>query len=158
MGLRRKTEFQRIICGLAVGLWGAGAGGPAIAQDLVYTPVNPNFGGNALNSGHLLGVASAQRTATAFDHEDPVEATATADNGRSQTDLFVAQLESRLMSALSSQVVEAIFGNDPQDSGSVVFGGTTVDFNRSTTDITLTIIDSLDGSVTDISVPILTSN
>ena len=130
----------------------------ACAQDLVYTPVNPSFGGNPLNSGHLLGIASAQRTATAFDHVEPSTSATPTSNTRSQTDLFVAQLESRLMSALSSQVVEAIFGDDPQDNGSVVFGTTTIEFNRSNSDIALTIIDSLDGSVTEISVPILIAN
>jgi curli production assembly/transport component CsgF len=32
----------------------------AFADDLVYTPVNPSFGGNPFNSSHLLGVANAQ--------------------------------------------------------------------------------------------------
>jgi len=32
----------------------------ASASDLVYTPVNPNFGGNALNGATLLNAAQAQ--------------------------------------------------------------------------------------------------
>ena len=39
----------------------------AWAGTLVYTPINPSFGGDPLNSSHLLGLASAQRTATASD-------------------------------------------------------------------------------------------
>ena len=46
---------------LTVGL----AGAPAQAGDITYTPVNPSFGGSPLNSSHLLGLANAQRTATA---------------------------------------------------------------------------------------------
>ncbi len=128
---------------------------PCLAQDFVYTPTNPSFGGNPLNSGHLLGTASAQRNATAFDFEDPVAPGSTAAGSLSQTDLFVAQLESRLLSALSSQVVEAIFGENPQDSGSVVFGTTTISFDRGADEIALTIVDVLDGSVTEISIPTL---
>ena len=63
-----------------------------------------------------------------------------------------------LMSNLSSQVVEAIFGEEPQDDGSVVFGTTTIDFTRSSEAITLTLVDTLDGSVTEISVPTLFPN
>lgn len=130
---------------------------PCWAQDLVYTPINPSFGGNPLNSGHLLGTASAQRNTTAFDYEEPEAPGTTGAGTRSQTDLFVAQLESRLLSALSSQVVEAIFGDNPQDNGSVVFGTTTISFDRGTDAISLTIVDALDGAVTQISVPILVS-
>ena len=32
---------------------------PALGQDMVYQPVNPSFGGNRFNSGHLLGIANA---------------------------------------------------------------------------------------------------
>ena len=33
---------------------------PASAQDMVYQPINPTFGGNPFNSAHLLGLANAQ--------------------------------------------------------------------------------------------------
>lgn len=35
-------------------------GAAAQAQDIVYEPVNPSFGGNPFNSAHLLGIANAQ--------------------------------------------------------------------------------------------------
>jgi curli production assembly/transport component CsgF len=128
---------------------------PAAAQDLVYTPTNPSFGGNPLNSSHLLGIASAQRSATARDAEtgdggfrdDPTTP------GRDNAELFVRQLEGRLLSALAGQVTEAIFGDDPQQSGTVTFGSTTVVFDRSLEAIRLVITDTLDGTVTEIVVP-----
>lgn len=156
--LRGRIGVQAVVCKGAImcALLGSAS---VSAQDLVYKPVNPSFGGNPLNSGHLLGTASAQRNATAFDFEEPSDANPfTGAGARSQTDIFIAQLESRLMSALSSQVVEAIFGEDPQDNGSVVFGTTTIDFVRDTDAITLTLVDTLDGSVTEISVPVLLGN
>ncbi|TMM51917.1 curli assembly protein CsgG [Sulfitobacter sabulilitoris] len=131
--------------------------GPVGAQDLVYTPINPSFGGNPLNSGHLLSIANAQRDATARDANDGTggglfggedEATGTSD-----ADLFVRQLEGRLLSALAGQVTDAIFGNSPQEAGLVTFGTTTVQFNRTLESITLLITDSLDGTVTEIIVP-----
>ena len=115
----------------------------AIAQDITYQPVDPTFGGNPFNSAHLLGVAGAQN-----DFKDPKSLT-----NSSQADIFSRQLQSRLLSALSSQIVNAIFGDNPQESGTIKFGGQTITFNRSLTDVTLTITDDDTGEVTTIIVP-----
>lgn len=126
------------------------------AQDLVYTPTNPSFGGNALNSNHLLSIANAQRSATARDFDDGTggdNPSADPTPGPTDAELFVRQLEGRLLSALAGQVTSAIFGETPQDSGVVVFGTTTVEFNRSLESISLVITDALDGTVTEIVVP-----
>ena len=125
------------------------------AQDLVYTPVNPSFGGNPLNSSHLLSIANAQRQATARDARstDPTNGGTDPGTGTTNADLFVRQLEGRLLSALAGQVTAAIFGDTPQSSGLVTFGTTTVEFDRSLTEIRLLITNSLDGTVTEIVVP-----
>lgn len=139
--------------GLIIALCGAAQ--ITMAQDLVYTPINPSFGGSPLNSSHLLGTANAQRTATARDSRpDSLLGGSGLDTpGSSSADLFVRQLEGRLLSALAGQVTEAIFGDSPQDSGLVTFGTTTVEFQRTLDSIRLVIIDSLDGTVTEIVVP-----
>ena len=116
---------------------------PALGQDITYQPIDPTFGGNPFNSAHLLGVANAQN-----DYKDP---TATTNN--SQADIFARQLQSRLLSALSSQIVDAIFGDDPQESGTISFGGQTISFVRSLTEVTLTITDNDTGEVTTIVIP-----
>ena len=141
-------------CAAAI-LVGATFVGAAAAQDLVYTPTNPAFGGSGLNSNHLLATANAQRDATASDANDgfginPGDPT-TPD--QTDADLFVRQLEGRLLSALAGQVTDAIFGENQQNSGLVTFGPTTVEFNRTLNSITLLITDSLDGTVTEITVP-----
>ena len=46
-----------ILAGCALG---TAAAVPAMAQDMVYQPVDPSFGGNPFNSAHLLGIANAQ--------------------------------------------------------------------------------------------------
>lgn len=135
---------------------------PAAAQDLVYTPVNPSFGGNPLNSAHLLGLANAQRDATASDADDDSSGGGGGGgggggSGDSDVDLFIRQLQGRLLSALASQVTEAIFGENPQDSGTIQFGGTTVEFDRTADAITLRITDE-NGTVTVITVPQLVVN
>ena len=86
----------------------------AMAQDLVYTPVNPSFGGNPLNSSHLLAIANAQRQATARDADDGSGTPQTPTTpGSDNADLFVRQLEGRLLSALAAQVTDAIFRQPP---------------------------------------------
>lgn len=116
---------------------------PSQAQDITYQPIDPSFGGNPFNSAHLLGIASAQN-----DYKDPDA----ASNG-SQADIFARQLQSRLLSALSSQIVDAIFGENPQESGTISFGGQTIEFFRSLTEVTLTITDDQTGEVTTIVIP-----
>ena len=116
---------------------------PAAAQDIVYQPIDPSFGGNPFNSGHLLGIANAQN-----EYKDP-----TSRQSNSQADIFARQLQSRLLSALSSQIVDAIFGENPQESGTISFGGQTINFVRSLTEVTLTITDDQTGEVTEIVIP-----
>ena len=118
--------------------------GAAQAQDLSYQPINPTFGGNPFNSSHLLGLANAQN-----DYTDPSARTAT----NSEADIFARQLQSRLLSALSSQIVDAIFGENPQERGTISFGGQTINFVRSLENVTLTITNDGTGEVTTIVVP-----
>ncbi|MCA0922085.1 curli assembly protein CsgF [Pseudooceanicola nanhaiensis] len=131
---------------------------PVHAQDLVYQPVNPSFGGNALNSSHLLSIAGAQRTATARDAATSSSSGSTDTTDSSDADLFVRQLQGRLLSALAAQVTDAIFGTDPQENGTVTFGTTTVTFERTLDTISLLIVDNFDGTVTEIVVPQLVSS
>jgi len=126
-----------------------GAGSLATAQELVYTPVNPSFGGNPFNSAHLLGIANAQN-----DFEAPRD----EEVATTQADLFLRQLQSRLLSGLAADVTDAIFGNDPQDSGVVSFGGQTISFVRGLDSVTITIDDADLGTTTEIILPLFTAN
>lgn len=117
---------------------------PVAAQDITYEPVSPTFGGNPFNSQHVLGVANANN-----DFRDP-----RATSSNSQADIFARQLQSRLLSALSSQIVDAIFGENPQESGTISFGGQTIEFNRSLEEVTIIIRDDATGEETRIVVPL----
>ncbi len=115
----------------------------ADAGSLVYTPINPNFGGNPFNDGILLGTANAQNS-----YQAPREV---AD----PTERFVRSLQSRLFSGLARQVEEAIFGEDPQDSGTFTVGDQQVSFERGLEVITLEISNLGDGSTTVVEVPVI---
>lgn len=125
---------------------GSAAGLTASAQELVYKPINPSFGGDSFNSSHLLGIANSQN-----DYSDP-----DANNGLdSQSEQFVRQLQSRLLSSLAGEVNEAIFGENPQDSGTITFGDQVIEFVRGVDSVQLTITDLSTGAVTEIEIPLL---
>ena len=117
---------------------------PASAQDLVHEPISPTFGGNAFNSSHILGIANAQNK-----NRDP-----NAIDRTNQSSIFARQLESRLLSALSSQIVDAIFGDNPQEQGTITFGGQTIEFFRGLDEVTLIIRNDDTGEETRIVIPL----
>jgi curli production assembly/transport component CsgF len=121
----------------------------AAASDLIYQPVSPGFGGDPFNTAYLLGTAEAQN-----QHIEEQRFGA-GTTGLSQADLFVRQLQSRLLSSLAGQVSDAIFGDDAQDQGEIVFGDQTITFERGLEFIEITIFDAVSGSSTDVRVPLL---
>ncbi|WP_349920745.1 curli assembly protein CsgF [Aeromonas veronii] len=80
----------------------------ASASELVYKPINPSFGGNPLNSAHLLGTANAQN-----DYKDP--SAGSSSGGTSALDRLTSNLQSRLVSQLLADI-----GRDGSQSGSLV--------------------------------------
>ncbi|MEH8154700.1 curli assembly protein CsgF [Aeromonas caviae] len=79
----------------------------ASASELIYRPTNPSFGGNPLNSSHLLGTANAQN-----DYKDPSTG---SSSGTSALDRLTSSLQSRLVSQLLADI-----GKDGSQSGSLV--------------------------------------
>ncbi|MFU7527590.1 curli assembly protein CsgF [Qipengyuania sp. ASV99] len=134
------TRYLAFAVALGCGL----AANPVLAQDLVHEPISPTFGGNPFNSNHILGIANAQNKTTDPDAADR----------NSQSSIFARQLESRLLSALSSQIVDAIFGDNPQEQGTITFGGQTIEFFRSLDEVTLIIRDDNTGEETRIVIPL----
>jgi curli production assembly/transport component CsgF len=123
-----------LICFLAIS---------AKAGEISYKPINPNFGGNPFNDGILLGAANAQNPyERKRETQDP-------------TEQFVRSLQSRLFSGLASQVQDAIFGDDPQESGTFTVGDQQVSFFRGLETISLEISNLADGSTTVIEVPVV---
>lgn len=121
-------------------------GRAVFAQDLVYTPVNPSFGGNPLNSSHLLGVANAQN-----DYSAPPPKFDAAEQ-------FRRQLQTRLFAAVSAKITDAIFGENAQDTGTVQFDGQTISWTRSGDQVRVVIRDDITGGETIIEVPVSISS
>ena len=82
------------------------AGFTASASELVYTPVNPSFGGNPLNGSTLLGSAQAQN-----DTSDRSRSSGSSRFGTSAIDRFTSSLQSRLLSQLLSDIGDGNTGS-----------------------------------------------
>lgn len=143
-----KSLNKLFICAaLAAGISGLTTG--AFSQELVYQPINPSFGGDSFNSAHLLSIAE-------IDRPDPPRSSgaASATAGLSQTDLFVRQLESRILSRLSTDITDAIFGPEADPSGSFSLGDTDILFETLLDGtVIVTIVDVATGGETTIEVP-----
>jgi curli production assembly/transport component CsgF len=116
---------------------------PVAAQQLVYTPVNPAFGGNPFNSTQMLALANAQNQF--LPKQQSIQAP-------TQAELFASQLQSTILAGVAQQISNAIFGNNPQQSGTISFGGTSVNFSRGLDNVTIVITDPK-GVSTNIVVP-----
>ncbi len=129
-----RTAFAAALAALLI----AGSAG---ASPLVYRPVNPAFGGNPFNSDHLLATAQQQKQ---FEESRPgFERDPIAD--------FTASLERRLLSEVSRDITDAIFGENPQDSGQFAVGGTTINFERIGDEVLINLTDG--ASETSITLP-----
>jgi curli production assembly/transport component CsgF len=87
---------------------------PASASELVYTPVNPTFGGNPANASGLQANASAQN-----NYKAPVTTTALTP-----LEKFNNQLQSAILSRLKGETLNELFDSKGNlvKGGSVMFG------------------------------------
>ena len=89
----------------------AGAVYQAHATELVYTPVNPAFGGNPLNGTWLLNNAQAQN-----DYDDPDLKDRSSFAGTTALERFSNQLESRMLSQLLDNISNGSTGSMSTDA------------------------------------------
>jgi curli production assembly/transport component CsgF len=117
------------------------------AADLLYKPLNPSFGGDSFNSSHLQGLAATQN--------EYKESASSSSQQQTSSERFLTMLQSRLYSSLAAQVSDSIFGENAQDSGTLVFDDQQISFINTGTEIQLTVTDFTTGKVTNIIVPTL---
>ena len=117
----------------------------AEAGDISYSPVNPAFGGSPLNSTFLMSTADAQNKPKKKEQKR-VEALSTDPMLQ-----FTSTLQSRLLSAVSDKISDAIYGDKPANSGTFIVNNTTVSFNRVGGNVVLSLSDGI--RITNITIP-----
>lgn len=117
----------------------------ASASELVYTPINPTFGGNPLNATQLQGVASAQKP--------NAPSTSSSSTTTSASQQFLQMLQSQLYASIASSVSTAITGTNAQQSGKIALGTTQVSWYTGLDGKHITMTDTSTGQVTQIVIP-----
>ena len=116
------------------------------AQQLVYTPKNPAFGGETFNYQWLLSSAQAQNS-----FNDPSLEVFGED--RSELDLFRESLNSQLLGQITRNLFSEQFGNGDLQEGRYTFGGLAIDIYPSTDGLVINILDTSSGEQTQIVIP-----
>lgn len=119
----------------------------AKAQDFVYTPVNPAFGGNTYNYSWLLNSADAQKKQTS--------SSATSSLSSSQTNLqnFTNNLNSQILNELTSRILQDQFGNFSLQNGQYTVGNYQININQGTQGVDINILDTQTGGQSSITIP-----
>ncbi|MEM9931159.1 MAG: curli production assembly/transport component CsgF [Bacteroidota bacterium] len=118
----------------------------AQAQDFVYRPTNPAFGGDTFNYQWLLNSATAQNSL-----EDP-----DAAPGRQERDPledFQQDLNRRLLSDLSRSLVGDQFGEEGLEEGVFEVGIFQIEVFEGADGVSITILDTSTGDQTTVTVP-----
>lgn len=117
--------------------------GVAAATELVWTPINPSFGGLAYNADWLLASANAQNKY--------------ADRTQSTTeDLiqdFKTNVQRQVLGRLADKIVSEAFGEEGLQKGHYELGDFTVDVGTDVSGINVVLVDKTTGGQTILQVP-----
>lgn len=122
--------------------------GKTYAQDFVYTPKNPAFGGNPYNYSWLMSSAQAQN-----DIKDPTSTSAYSPYSTDPLKSFTESLNQQILSQLSRQIVARQFGEDALKAGTYVLGNYQIEVTDQANGLNISILDNKNGSQTTVSVP-----
>ena len=125
-----------------------------LGDEMVFKFKSPSFSG--LNtSQHYLTIENQQfsRKQAIEDDKQALLDEVEREANNSTLARFIRNLESRVYAKLSSQLVESLFGENPQTSGSIELEGNTIEYEVDEEYITLTVTDE-NGETTTIIFPL----
>ncbi|MFD1314194.1 curli production assembly/transport component CsgF [Namhaeicola litoreus] len=116
-----------------------------MAQEMVYKPVNPAFGGDTFNYQWLLSSAEAQNS-----HK---EDSGFSFDEQSDIDSFTESLNRQLLNKITSDLFREQFGNGDLTEGTYMFGSLVLEISPSTNGLLINILDTQTGDQTQIIIP-----
>lgn len=132
---------------LCIALLLALAGNRAQAQDFVYEPKNPSFGGgNSFNYQWLLSSATSQNTI-----EEPARATGADSNDPLSG--FAENLNRQILSQLTNRFITSQFGSGPVREGSYTVGTYQIEVTPGANGVIIQITDTGTGNQTTVTIP-----
>jgi len=132
----------------SVALAGLLAAAPVQAQDFVYRPHNPAFGGSPVNFSWLFQGAQAQKD---FEEDRP-------DFRRDPLQNFQDQLQRRILNELSREIVGTRIGESGinfSEEGRFEFGDFFVEVVEGPDGLRIQIVNALTGDESTVTVPSL---
>lgn len=115
---------------------------------------SPSFSG-INTSSHYLTIENQEHSRKALIKQEIKELQEQLKRDAENTTLakFIRNVESRIYSTLSRQIVDGMFGENPSDTGSFNIEGTGISYVRIGDSVELTITDE-NGNVTVITIPL----
>lgn len=135
---------MKIFSALILGLLLLALAHRAQAQDFVYQPKNPAFGGNPFNYSWLQASATAQNTIP-----DPVQAS-TAQDPLAQ---FATNLNQQVLNQLTNRLITSQFGSGAIRPGSYTVGSYQVQVSQGASGVVVQVTDTTTGNQTTITIP-----
>ena len=124
------------------------------ADTITHKFKSPSFNGVGTSS-HYLTIENQEytRKLTIKEEIKALQDEIEREKENSTLARFMRNLESRVYAELSRQLVNNLFGETPQSSGTITLEGNTIEYTSDGTTLTLTITES-DGTITTIVIPI----
>lgn len=126
----------------------------AQAGELVHSFNSPSFTGVGYSS-HVLTIEQLQIQGQQKQKDKQAQELAAQERARltNPVNQFVGNLQSIVYQQLAKRLSEAIFGENPSNSGSISLGGNVIAYARVGNDINLTVVDTY-GSTTQVTIPV----
>lgn len=118
------------------------------AQQFVYKPINPAFGGDTFNYQWLLSSANAQNQ---FDNDDGKYSDLLGDYD--SLDSFTKSLNRQMLSQLSNSLFSDQFGDGKIKPGKYMMGSLFLDVMESSQGLVINILDTTTGEQSQIILP-----
>jgi hypothetical protein len=128
---------------------------PTASAELIHNFQSPAFiPGNGF-SQHVLTIHQLEEAKKKEIKAEELAAIAKAETAAKSTNLakFLVNVEARIYAQLSKQLADQMFSEGTATNGTMEFQGSTISWVKSSTDVTLTILDA-NGGRTEITVPI----
>ncbi len=118
------------------------------AQQFVYKPMNPAFGGDTFNYQMLLSSANAQNQ---FDDGD--KDFSNMLNDYNSLDSFTQSLNRQVLSQLTNQLISDTFGDGKVTPGKYMFGSMYLDITEASQGLVINVLDTSTGEQSQIIIP-----
>ena len=122
--------------------------------ELVFEFKSPSFNGIGYSS-HVQTIENTENSRKEALETARLQAAKDAAAAAKNTTLqkFLNNFESRVYAQLSTQLVNNLFGENPQNSGTVTIEGNTIQYTKTADTISL-IVTAADGTLTQVEIPI----